>query len=59
MAEQKAQIWLCLLCGFVYDEARGCPEHGIAAGTRWDDVPAGWHCPDCGAGKGEFIMQAI
>jgi rubredoxin len=40
--------WLCLGCGFSYDEALGLPEHGLAPGTRWKDVPADWVCPDCG-----------
>ena len=30
--------YLCLGCGFSYDEARGLPEHGIAPDTRWADV---------------------
>lgn len=51
--------WVCLICGFVYDEAAGLPEEGIAPGTRWEDVPADWICPECGAGKGEFEMVRI
>ena len=31
--------WQCIVCGYVYDEAVGDPEHGIKAGTRWEDVP--------------------
>ena len=37
-----------------YDEAEGLPAEGIAAGTRWADVPADWTCPDCSAGKDGF-----
>ena len=48
--------WRCLVCDFVYDEEKGLPEEGIAPGTRWDDVPASWTCPDCGAGKADFQM---
>ena len=40
---------MCLICGFIYDEAAGIPEEGIAAGTRWEDVPMNWVCPECGA----------
>ena len=36
--------WQCIVCGYVYDEAAGDPEHGIKAGTRWDDIPADWSC---------------
>jgi len=44
----------CDLCSFVYDEGAGLPEEGIAPGTRWQDVPDDWTCPDCGASKREF-----
>lgn len=52
------QIWECLICGFIYDEALGWPEDGIAPGTRWADVPDDWLCPDCGVGKDDFEMCA-
>lgn len=48
--------WICSVCGYIYDEAQGDPEHGIPAGTRWEDVPETWTCPDCGAGKRDFDM---
>lgn len=51
--------WQCILCGFVYDEAAGLPDEGIAPGTRWEDVPADWTCPYCGAPKSDFDMIAI
>ena len=37
----------------------GDPEHGIAAGTRWDDVPENWECPDCGVAKADFEMVLV
>ena len=40
--------WVCIVCGYVYDEELGDPDHGIAAGTRWEDVPDDWECPECG-----------
>ena len=43
--------WQCIVCGFVYNEADGLPEDGIAAGTRWEDIPDDWSCPDCGVAK--------
>jgi len=52
-------IWQCLTCGFVYDEAKGIPEEGIAPGTTWDDVPENWLCPDCAMGKDDFVMQEV
>lgn len=51
--------WRCLVCDFVYDEAQGLPEEGIAPGTRWDDIPDSWSCPDCGAAKEDFVMEEI
>ena len=53
------KAWLCVLCGFVYDEAEGMPDHGIAPGTRWADVPADWICPDCSGGKADFEMVEV
>jgi rubredoxin len=46
----------CVVCGFIYDEELGDPEHGIVAGTRWEDIPADWSCPDCGVAKADFEM---
>lgn len=48
--------WICIVCGFEYHEAEGWPEEGIAPGTRWEDVPEDWCCPDCGVGKADFEM---
>jgi rubredoxin len=49
----------CVICGFIYDEALGLPEEGIAAGTKWADVPDSWECPECGAAKADFEMVQI
>ncbi|RPI45358.1 MAG: rubredoxin [Betaproteobacteria bacterium] len=46
--------WQCILCGFIYDEKAGLPEDGISPGTRWEDIPATWTCPDCAAPKSDF-----
>ncbi|WP_414636535.1 rubredoxin [Arenimonas sp.] len=48
--------WMCVVCGFIYDEALGLPDEGIAPGTRWDDIPEDWVCPDCGVTKSDFEM---
>jgi len=49
----------CIVCGFEYNEAEGWPDDGIAAGTRWADVPEDWTCPDCGSAKEDFEMVEI
>jgi rubredoxin len=48
--------WMCVVCGWIYDEEEGDPDSGLAPGTRWEDVPESWVCPDCGAGKEDFEM---
>jgi rubredoxin len=48
--------WECQICGFVYDESEGLPDEGIVPGTRWEDIPDDWECPDCSTGKSEFEM---
>lgn len=53
------KTWICVVCGLIYDEAKGWPEEGIPAGTAWCDVPEDWVCPDCGVGKADFDMQEI
>ena len=48
--------YICVLCGFVYDEAQGWPDDGISPGTSWEDVSEEWVCPECGAMKQDFEM---
>lgn len=51
--------WLCIICGWIYDEAKGWPADGIAPGTKWEDVPDDWVCPDCLVTKADFEMIEI
>ena len=53
------RTWMCLICGWIYNEADGDPDHGVAPGTAWADVPMNWTCPDCGARKEDFEMVEI
>jgi rubredoxin len=55
----KYKKFMCVICGFIYDEELGWPEDGIMAGTFWEDVPENWFCPDCGAAKEDFEMVEI
>lgn len=59
MTARPLRKYMCVICGFIYDEAKGCPEEGIAPGTHWEDVPITWTCPDCGAMKDEFEMIEV
>lgn len=49
--------YVCTVCGYVYDEAVGMPDEGIAPGTKWEDIPDDWVCPMCGVGKDMFEEQ--
>ena len=55
----NSRIWQCLACDFIYKEAEGMPDEGIAPGTAWEDVPDDWMCPDCATGKDDFEMQEV
>lgn len=46
--------YICTVCDWVYDPEIGDPEHGIAPGTKFDDIPDDWVCPLCGVGKEDF-----
>ncbi len=46
--------WRCTVCGYVLDEEKGDLSHGIAPGTKFEDLPEDWVCPICGASKDLF-----
>jgi len=56
MSEFEYQAYQCRTCGFIYEEAAGLPEDGIAPGTRWSSLPDDWICPSCGSPKAEFDL---
>ena len=49
--------YVCEICGYVYDEAAGDPDNGIAPGTAWDELPEDFVCPLCGVGKDMFAEE--
>jgi rubredoxin len=58
MSEQEAPYkkYICVVCGYIYDEALGDPDDGIPPGTRFEDIPDTWTCPDCGVTKEDFEL---
>jgi rubredoxin len=46
--------YICKVCGYIYEPEVGDPDHGIAAGTAFEDLPDGWVCPVCGAPRERF-----
>ncbi len=51
--------YICLVCGFIYDEDTGSAESGIQSGTAWKDLSTNWTCPECGASREEFEMLEV
>ena len=54
--EAAFKSYQCFFCGHIYAEAEGHPSAGFPPGTRWDDIPDDWSCPDCGAMKSDFAL---
>ena len=52
------QRFICRACGYVYNELEGDPDGGLAAGTRYTDIPDDWACPLCGVTKSDFELYA-
>jgi rubredoxin len=52
----KWRKFQCVVCDYIYDEEMGDPESGLKPGTRFEDIPADWQCPDCGVKK-EFLEE--
>lgn len=48
--------WQCRFCSHIYDEAEGDPENGVPPGTKMEDIPGTWFCPDCGATKDDYDL---
>lgn len=53
------KTYICIVCGYIYDEAAGIPSEGIAPGTLWNDVPSDWACPECGVSKSDFEIVEL
>ncbi|AEB09998.1 Rubredoxin-type Fe(Cys)4 protein [Desulfobacca acetoxidans DSM 11109] len=52
--ELNMKKYVCGVCGFVYDPAKGDPENNIPPGTPFESLPETWVCPVCGAAKDQF-----
>ena len=47
-------LFIFKACGLIYDEGKGDEDSGLAAGTRFADIPDDWACPLCGVTKADF-----
>ena len=54
MNTREFRQFICRACGLIYDEALGDEDSGLAAGTRFEDIPDDWACPLCGVTKADF-----
>ena len=50
-------IYVCDVCGYVYNEELGDPDNGIAPGTKWEELPEDFKCPICGVDASLFERQ--
>ena len=67
--KNKPQSWpttkyICVPCGYIYDEAIGDPDWWLEPWTKFEDIPDSWVCPICGVTKLSFepyydIPQAL
>lgn len=53
-----AERYVCTVCGYIYDPEKGDPEGNVKAGTPFEELPAEWVCPVCGAEKDKFEKEA-
>lgn len=56
MSDQSG-LYICQMCGFVYDPAEGDADGDVAPGTPYDQLPEDWYCPVCGADKSDFAPE--
>lgn len=52
----KYRKYCCITCDTIYDEALGMPDEGFPPGTRWENIPDDWTCPECSASKSDFYL---
>ena len=50
-------VYVCEVCGWMYDEDAGCPEMDITPGTKFEDLPDDFECPLCHVGKEMFAPE--
>jgi len=50
--------YVCKVCGYIYDPAKGDPDNGVAPGTAFENLPEDWVCPECGVSKDMFEKMA-
>jgi rubredoxin len=44
----------CRACGYIYEPPKGDSKTDVGIGTPFEELPAAWRCPVCGARKSQF-----
>jgi rubredoxin len=52
--ERAVKKYQCSVCGYIYDPEQGDPDNGVPPNTPFENLPATWVCPICGAEKDQF-----
>ena len=47
-------LYVCLVCGNIYDPVNGSPDAGVKPGIPFEQLPDDNACPYCGASKDFF-----
>jgi rubredoxin len=55
--DDKMEKYVCSICSYVYDPEQGDQDAGIEPGTKFEDLPDDWVCPECGASKDQFDKE--
>jgi rubredoxin len=55
LAEQALASYECRACGYVYEPNKGDSKTNTPAGKPFEELPATWRCPVCGASRSAFV----
>ena len=50
-------VYVCGVCGWMYDEDDGNPKMDITPGTQFEELPDYFFCPECGVKKDMIIPE--
>ena len=56
-SQTEYRKYICSICGEIYDEEKGDPDGGLPPGTKYEDIPDYWRCPECGATKKSLMLD--
>ncbi len=54
--EDGKELYECTVCGYIYDPDVGDRAGGIPPGEVFSELPEDWVCPECSAGKEQFVV---